>query len=244
MFSGVYTATSGMNVDLHKMDVIANNLANADTPGFKKEVIVQKSFASLLNGEINQPELTGSYVDRTNTDFSEGASVFTGRTLDIFVNGMNFITVQTPQGEGYTKNGSLMVTTDGYLTTSSGDLVLGSGGPISIGEANNITISQDGYIYTDGDAVDQLKIVSLEDINNLSRLKGSVFVPQSKIIPQISEDFIVKQNFLESSNVSGSGTIKEMVNMIKVQRHYETCQRIISKQDQILSRSVNDLAKV
>lgn len=245
MFSGVYTATSGMNADLHKMDVIANNLANADTPGFKREVIVQKSFSSLLEENINgMPNLTGTYVDKTNTDFSQGAAVFTGRKLDVYVSEMNFMTVETNQGEGYTKNGSLKVLANGDLATSSGNLVLGSGGPINIGEASDISISQDGYIYADGEALDQLKIVNIDNTDSFNRIEGSIFTPSDKSNkPQASEDFIVKQNFLEASNVNGSGVIKEMVNMIKVQRHYETCQRMVLKQDEILNRSINEIAR-
>ncbi|MBU0934340.1 MAG: flagellar hook-basal body protein [Spirochaetes bacterium] len=164
MVRGWYTGASGMAAQQVKLDTIANNLANVDTDGYKRDVAVHKAFAQLLLRRINDDGLfeipmgsgdrapmvgklgTGVETNEIFTAFEQGALKITESDFDLALDGEGFLCVQTPYGERYTRNGSFILGKEGYLETKEGYPVLGENGPIMV-KANNFQIDKDGRVW-------------------------------------------------------------------------------------------------
>jgi len=191
---GLYTAASGMNVQQNRMDEIANNLANVDLNGYKKDTAIQKAFPEMLMRRMNDDGVyrfpfgsvdaspivgtvgTGVETNEVYTNFAQGAMKQTENDFDVALEGRGFLTVQTPQGERLTRNGAFLVNRDGYLVTKSGDFVLGEGGPIKL-KKNNFVIDEDGTVWQNSTfAADDRRLVSQaenqwENIERVDRLR-------------------------------------------------------------------------
>ena len=180
MLRGLYTGWTGMVNEQKRLDVISNNLANADTLGYKQESVSSQSFDKLLTIKIrdgsqayhNQAIGTmslGVKVGEVYTDYSQGSIRGTSSPLDLALSGSGFFTITTTNAKGetvtrYTRDGSFQMTKDGYLVDSQGNRVQGSGGDIQIDpNAKDITIDNSGRITVDGEVKDTLKIVDFED---------------------------------------------------------------------------------
>ncbi len=178
MVRGLYTAASGMNVQQNRLDEIANNLANVDLNGYKKDTAIQKAFPEMLMRRMNDNGVyvfpfgsvdtmpivgtvgTGVETNEVYTNFTQGALKQTENDFDIALEGDGFFTVQTPQGERLTRNGAFLLNSDGYLVTKSGDFVLGENGPIKL-KKNNFTIDEDGNVWQNATfASDDKRLVS------------------------------------------------------------------------------------
>ena len=179
MLRGLYTGWTGMVNEQKRLDVISNNLANADTLGYKQESVSSQSFDKLLTIKIrdgsqsyhNQAIGTmslGVKVGEVYTDYSQGSIRGTSSPLDLALSGSGFFTITTTNAKGetvtrYTRDGSFQLTKDGYLVDSQGNRVQGSGGDIQIDpNAKDITIDNSGRITVDGEVKDTLKIVDFE----------------------------------------------------------------------------------
>lgn len=191
---GLYTAASGMNVQQHRLDEIANNLANVDLNGYKKDTAIQKAFPELLVKRLNDDGMykfpfgsvdaapivgtlgTGVETNEVYTNFAQGPLKQTENDFDLAMEGGGFMTVQTPQGERLTRNGAYLVNSDGYLVTKTGDFVLGENGPIKL-KKNNFVIDQDGSVWQNSTfASDDKRLVSQaenqwENIEKVDRLR-------------------------------------------------------------------------
>jgi flagellar basal-body rod protein FlgF len=191
---GLFTAASGMNAQMNRMDEIANNLANVDLNGYKKDTAIQKAFPELLMRRLNDDGVykfpigsvdttpivgklgTGVETNEVYTNFSQGAMKQTENDFDLALEGSGFMTVQTPQGERLTRNGAFLVNSDGYLVTKTGDFVLGETGPVKI-KKNNFVIDQDGTVWQNSTfAADDKRLVSQsenqwENMERVDRLK-------------------------------------------------------------------------
>ncbi len=164
MLRGLYTGASGMVVQMHRMDTIANNMANVDTTGYKRDTAVMKAFPQMLirrlddNGVYKFPfgsadtapvvgQLgTGAELNEVYTVFTEGSLKQTGNAFDLAINGHGFFTVQTPEGVRYTRNGTFLINKNGMLVDTQGDPVLGEHGPIYL-KKNNFVVDKDGKVY-------------------------------------------------------------------------------------------------
>lgn len=164
MLRGLYTGASGMVVQMHAMNTIANNLANVDTTGYKRDETVMKAFPQMLirrlgdNGVYTFPfgsidtapvvgELgTGAAVNEVYTVFKEGPLKQTGDSFNLAIQGRGFFTIKTPEGVRYTRNGTFLIDKQGMLVTQQGNPVLGDKGPIYL-KKNNFIVNQDGRIY-------------------------------------------------------------------------------------------------
>ncbi len=235
MHKGIYIALSGAIQKQRDMDISAQNIANANTTGFKKERISFKD--SLIPVDINQSNVPDgrSMTETSNimTDFSGGSIMRTGNPLDIAINGEGFFSLE---GNYYTKNGNFTIDTEGNIVTQDGRKVLGSGGPVNV-QGGKVEISGSGEIFVDNTPVDTLKIVGFKDKSVLVKQSGSVFVTGKageEINPQIS------QGFLETSNVE---TVREMIQMIRTMRAFESYQKIINTFDEASSKTINELGK-
>lgn len=245
MIRGLYTAATGMLTGSKKVDVIANNISNVDTDGYKKDIPVSGSFREVLTKRINDDTLGnknigtinyGSYVDQVYTIHSQGQLYQTDNNLDFAIQGDGYFEVETGEGVVYTRNGSFNRNSQGYLVDGQGNYVLGENGRIYI-ENDDISVDDRGSIFSDGVYIDRLRLVDFEDKTSLVKQGDNYFSQDGGAAPAQAS---IRQGFLEKSNVN---PVDEMVEMISVMRNYETSQRMIKMQDQTLDKAVNEIAR-
>ncbi|MGF7057734.1 flagellar hook-basal body complex protein [Brassicibacter mesophilus] len=183
----------------------------------------------------------GVRLDRISTDFTEGTTLETGNSLDFALRGDGFFKVQTDNGEMYTRDGSFSLNNRGELVTKEGYFVLGKYGSIVLDD-NSFTISSNGDIIKEGQVVDSLDIVQIGNKEYLRKQGNNLYKMLDNVEPEENQfDGQVLRGYLESTNVD---TIKEMVNMITALRSYESSQRVIKSQDELLGKVVNELGRV
>lgn len=261
MFRGIEIAASGMSSVINLNDIIANNLANVNTPGFKQlmptfkdihEVAVkaEKRFNADEDDRNSIGSLSlGSMLDTTQLDFSQGALQKTDGRLDVALNSDGFFVIQTKDGEQfYTRNGGFTLNEDGDLLTRAGDHVVGEGGrPISISIGTNsikdITIMADGRITVKNEEVEKLMVVNFEDTSVLKMKGNTLFENSDKINnpPTEMENYLITQGYLETSNAN---IVKSMINSITGARTYETLSKVIRNTDATIRKAVNDVGRV
>ena len=259
MLRGLYTAYTGMLNEQYRMDIMSNNLANADTVGFKKEGSTSQAYSEVMAVKIkdttenpNTPKRLGNMslgvkIGETYTDFSQGSLRDTGNTYDLALSGDGFFNIEFTNKAGetstkYTRAGNFTLTKDGYLTTKDGDYVLGENGRIQLSTtAGNTVITEDGSIYQDDVLVTKLKITEFEDTNYLTHYGESMWDAKEGAVANDATDFRIHQGYVEMSNIS---VVTEMVNMISIQRQYEANQKLITTYDESLDKSVNQIGRV
>jgi flagellar basal body rod protein FlgG len=228
MPDGISAAASALRYYERRQEIVANNLANADTDGFKAERV----FARLIEEAHPAPD--------TATDLRRGALKETGNPFDIATDSDGFFIVSTPQGERLSRGGALQLSPDGILTDASGHPLLGEKGVIKLGPGQ-ITIDRDGLVAVDGDAVDRLRMETVLPGTDMQHDAGTLFVPGPTRQAMALGDRAVKQGFVEESNVN---TISTMVDMISVQRAYANAAKALTTLDGIRATISNDLGKV
>ncbi|HEX16684.1 MAG TPA: flagellar basal-body rod protein FlgF [Deltaproteobacteria bacterium] len=217
-----------------RMEEIAHNLANVDTPGFRREVMALK-VVSPTGGMYPQ---TVEIALRA-ADLSPGPLKPTGNPLDLAIGSEGFFAVETPQGVRYTRRGSFRIDQEGYLVTDRGYRVLGQGGPIVI-EGGQPVINEEGTVMVGDEVVDTLRVVSFADRTRLVAEGDGLFRydgPEGEIAEV--EDPQVKQEFLEGSNVV---PVVEMVKLIEVTRIFEAYQRALQTIDDLSRRALEEAA--
>ncbi len=257
MVRGLYTAYTGMINQQKRLDTVTNNLANASTTGFKREGLTSKSFDQMLTVKLNDlsvPYLNegigkmslGVKIGENYTDYSQGSFKETGNTYDLALAGNGFFTISYTDKKGntsekYTRDGEFTMDSEGHLRTLEGDYVQGEGGNIMIPvETSEVSIRDNGDIYADGEYVDSLRIVDFEDYNNIEKFGENLY----NVVDGATETestAAVKQGYLEMSNIN---VVKEMVEMITISRAYESNQKLIQTEDDMLDKSVNQVGKV
>ena len=226
MDRGLYIAASGMLAEQIRQDQIANDLANASTPGYKGDRTAQKSFGDLLlanstNGATVGRQSTAVQVDTIQTDFSPRPSRETGEPLDFAITGEGFFSVQTAQGVRYTRNGQFNLDTQGRLVTAQGDPVLdGAGRPIT---AANGTVDP--------------RRVGVTQLND-PRKEGDSLVTGT---PAGTTTGSVRSGALESS---GADPARSMVDMIASMRAFEAGQKVIQAIDDTLGQAASKVGNV
>ncbi|MBP2655584.1 MAG: flgG 2 [Firmicutes bacterium] len=253
MIRGIYTAGSGMVAESLRNDAIANNLANANTAGYKKDVAVTKDFRNILIRRINdgrdRPEIggtgLGTIVDEIATIQSAGIMRQTGNPLDVAIEGKGFFAVETPNGVRYTRNGSFSRNSQGELVTLDGYRVLGDNGPIRIGNAGVVNIGEDGRVMIQGKdpaatSAGKLRIEAFADERQLTKEGASMFSAPPGARPGAG-NVLVHQGMLELSNVN---VVSEMVNLISGYRAYEVNSKVVQAHDQLLDKAVNEVGRI
>ena len=253
MLSGLYTAYTGMRNEQYRMDIMSNNLANADTTGFKKEGSTSQAYAEVMAVKIkdvsenpNTPKRLGNMslgvkIGETYTDFSQGSLRDTGNTYDIAIGGSGFFNIEFTNKAGetstkYTRDGGFTITKDGYLVTKDGDYVLGENGRIQLSTTAGTTVfDRSGNIFQDNRLVASLKITDFEDTNYLTHYGETMWDAKEGAVQQDAEDAQIYQGYLEMSNAS---VVKEMVNMITISRQYESNQKMLTTFDESLEKSM------
>ena len=254
MLRGLYTAYTGMLNEQYRMDIMANNLANADTTGFKKEGSTSQAYDEVMAVKIkdltenpNVPKRLGGMslgvkIGETYTDFSQGSLRNTDNTYDLAIGSEGFFNIEFTSKSGevstkYTRNGEFNLTRDGYMVTKDGDYLLGKDGnriQISTTAANTVIDSQ-GNIYQDDALVGSIKITNFTDTDYLTHYGETMWDTKEGAEAVDVEYPNIYQGWLEMSNVS---VVKEMVNMITISRQYEANQKFITSYDESLEKSM------
>ncbi|MBA3002595.1 MAG: flagellar basal-body rod protein FlgF [Desulfurivibrio sp.] len=207
-----------------RLNQITNNLANVDTPGFKKETV---TFDEMLY-QVNRTRQRVGKGLRTNTVHQQGVIQKTDAPFDLAISGDGFFKVQTPAGDRYTRAGNFQRNNEGLLITANGYPVLGEGGPITI-TGKKGDVAQDGTLFVDGTKIDRLASATV-DPQALKKEGENLFRLMEGAVEEAPTNFQVMQGHLEKSNVN---TVTEMTEMIDLYRAYEGQQKMI--------RAVDDL---
>ena len=258
MIRGLYTAVSGLVSLEAKQDSITNNLANANTNGFKSDDVKLKSFKQVLieNRDKTSGGMSvrnplgylslGSAIDGTYTKWTQGSVEDTNKDTDFAIEGAGFFVVRTNTPEGmkeyYTRDGSFKVNAQGYLTTNSGDAVIGTSasgaqGPIFVGNGK-LAVDGSGNILVDGKPSGKLLTADFQDYGTLKKVGDNLYEGQN---PNYQANTSIRQGSLEKSNVN---IMSEMVDMISVMRSFESNQKVIQTIDETLGKAANEVGAV
>jgi flagellar basal-body rod protein FlgF len=244
MDSGYYAACAGLAAQTQALELVADNLANLGTSGYRGQ---QSTFRSLLagGGIVASSPLNAAINDfgvlgGSRIDLASGSLNATGNPLDLSVAGNGFFEVQSTRGVFYTRNGGFRRTSEGQLVTSQGDSVLGEQGPISLPNGA-VAVSSDGTISVDGAIVAKLRIAEFSPHTNLSAAGNSLYeAPAGSALTPASSS--VRQGMLEDSNVS---PVNGVVQLITIQRNAEMMQRALTLFDtQFNQTAAQDLPRV
>ena len=266
MVKGLYTGFTGMVNEQKRMDVVANNLANAATTGYKKEGMVNQSFDHELAIKIKDtstgrlPQRIGAIslgvkVGETYTNWDQGSYQLTDNPADLAISGNGFFAISFTGKDGatsikYTRDGAFTVDNQGYFRTSDGDYLLDQNGAMNsdnnlanfvrVNPNQEFSINQQGYIFQNEQIVGQIGVVDVADYNYISKYGENLYdlVEGGQIV---ASDASIEQGCLEASKVN---VIDEMVQMITVARAYEAGQKVIQTEDSTLDKAVNSVGRV
>lgn len=228
------TRQSGL---MREMRVIANNIANAATSGFRQEGMIFSEYVQPIEGASSVSMGQGN-VRRTL--YEQGALTQTGGTFDFAIEGDGFFLIETPQGERLTRAGSFSPNADGDLVTNDGFRVLDPGGaPVFIPQGvTDLSVAADGTISAEGDPIGQLGLVQPLDPQELERQDGVMFRVANGYEP--AEDGRILQRFVEGSNVN---SILQITRMIEVQRAYELGASFLEAEDERVRQALRAMSK-
>ena len=264
---GVYTALSGAIAQSQRLDTIANNLANVNTPGFKRDQQLFREFltANERPAEVIQvPRIPASiesfydmqggdksYVDSngTYTDFSQGGLRPTGNHLDVALDGKGFFEIATPAGMRMTRHGAFSLDGNGTLVTRDGFPVMSEGVPGQDPATRRIqttggslTITDNGDVLEENKKIGRLSVVEVEKKENLQKVGNNLYNFRADVLPEstVVQNPSLRQGYVEVSNVK---IVKEMTDMIAASRVFESTQKAISAYDSMTEKLVNQVPK-
>lgn len=255
MSGDIYIAAAGALASEKRLQLIANNLANVNSVGFKMD----RGRFNMVNPAglpdetaANPADLAASRAHlfwhnfSSYTDFSNGALKQTDNDFDVAIVGNGFFCVQGPDGERYTRKGDFTINADGVLVTRNGLPVLGHGGQITIDGTENphrkakFAVDSRGNVVVDGETVDKLRIVDFADPDSLAKAGDTLF-KATGVQADAVEDVHISQGFIETSNVD---SVKMMTEMIEVLRGYESYQKIIQNADETYSQVIEKIGAI
>ncbi len=257
MVRGLYTAYTGMSNEQKRLDIIANNLANSATIGYKEESVTSQSFDELLTLKVK--DVSEMYNDRpighmslgvklgeVYTDYGQGSLRQSANTYDLALEGKGFFTLEVTDKAGnvstqYTRNGSFTMTKDGQIVDADGNHLMGSAGEVIVPtDAANVVIDTNGALYADGVYIDTLQITDFEDYDYLIKV-GDTRYEALEEATELPGSALVRQGYTEQSNVN---VVSEMVEMITITRAYEANQKVIQSVDRTLDLAANSVGRV
>lgn len=257
MVRGLYTAYTGMTNEQKRLDIIANNLANAATVSYKEDNVTNKSFDDVLTLKIKDSSdpansrkigtmSLGVMPGQQYTNYDQGSLRQTTNTYDLALDGKGFFTLSVTDKAGnvsteYTRNGSFTMTKDGHIVDENGNYLMGESGAIVVPvNAKDVKVDRTGAITADGTYLDTIKVTDFDDYNYLIKSGDTMYQALDGAVEKTANAGI-QQGYLEQSNVN---VVSEMVDMITVTRAYEANQKVIKTVDQTLDLAVNSVGKV
>jgi flagellar basal-body rod protein FlgF len=238
------TAASGLHARMEALDLVANNLANAATSGFKLDREFYSLFTTGEDSEVDGDSATRLPVIQTQwTDFSQGSLQPTGNALDLALSGKGFFAVNGPSGPLYTRAGSFRISAAGVLTTADGYAVQTvDGKTIETQSEAPLEVAADGSVTQDGEDLGQLNLVDFQDRSVLQKVGNSYFgVSNAKVKVIPAADVTVVQGKVENSNV---GPAESAVRMVGLMRQFEMLQKAISITTDMNKKALDDVARV
>lgn len=251
MDRGVYASTALGLAQMKKLDLVNNNLANVNTPGFKKQILVgeaqsfDQTLAKLVENQdpyakADHQRTPGVVSLRSVTDFTQGPIKSTGNTFDVALRDpKDFFVVNTPSGLQYTRAGDFSLNTEGEIVTMDGYQVQGDGGPIAV-NGPNVRIAPNGQITVNKTPIGKLQVVRFDDPTQLERVGATRFKLGAGQAQPIPVDPNIATESLEMSNVSA---ISSMIDLISASRGFEMYSRTVASLDQLNQAAINQVGR-
>ena len=236
MIRGISHAASAMVARAKQQDAIANNLANAETAGFKRESIFMRRLEAAQT-DASQPWFIPLQQEKY-TDFTQGPLDITGNPFHQAIDGPGFFVVEAPEGERYTRSGNFTLNEEGQLVTSDGYPVLGDSGPIVL-TSDNFVVGERGEVSENGVERGRLRVVSFTTPQTLTPLGRNLFTTTEEAQPDAQS--LVRQGYIERANFD---LVQQMVEMMTIFRYFETAQKAVQIQDASLDRAVNQVGRI
>lgn len=229
-------ARLGLLTDLERLDTYGQNVANATTLGYRRQLPITGDFLSRFrSSSIDTYASAGSTI--ATTDLHSGALQATSRSLDIALDGDGFLKVDTQDGPRYTRRGDLRLDASGNLVTATGHALSGLAGGVRL-KAENVTIASNGEIRSGDDLLGRLNIVDISDPNALIYEGDGLFKLSGQATAQPTRETRVRQGYLEASNVQ---PLKEMIAMMETSRHFEITKNVMTAYDSMLDTAINSI---
>lgn len=242
MENAMYVALSRQMILRREMDIVANNIANADTPGFKVESVIAETDPQPIPGDPTAATLQFVLDTGLARDFGQGALVETGSPLDVGIEGDGFFQVLTDGGERFTRNGRFSLDGEGRLVASDGSPVITDGGEVIVDpDQGEIAVAADGTISQDGAVVGQLTVYRFASLSALEKTGDGRYANIGNQAPEAAAAVFVRQGMYETSNVQ---PIMEVTKMIEVSREYERMARLIDQNAQLEKTAIERLGRV
>lgn len=231
-----YIAITRQSGLAREMQVVANNIANAATTGFRQEGVI---FSEYIQPVDRGASLSMGQGNVRTTLFDQGALTQTGGAFDLAIEGDGFFLIQTPAGERLTRAGAFSPNAEGELVTYDGYQVLDAGGaPVFVPPGANVAVAGDGTLSADGQPVGQIGLVAPADPKDLIREDGVMFRAEGGFEP--AENARILQGFVESANVNAIG---QLARMIEVQNAYEMGMKFLEREDERVRTAIKALLK-
>ncbi len=239
MLQGYYSAATGMRAALENQDVLAQNLAHAPVPGYRRQALSFESYLAPTDAPtdpMKSPPLHGTKQSRHDTAFTAGTYHHTGNPLEFAIQGDGFFVLNGPNGPLYTRNGQFQIDASGRLVSQGGLTVSGANGSLNIPpNTATISVAPDGTVTAGNTQIGQLRVVSFDDPRQLVRAGTTLFSAPPGVEPQASFAMI-RQGYREGSNVQ---VIHEMVQMIVGMRHYEASAKALRALSDAMQQRIN-----
>jgi flagellar basal-body rod protein FlgF len=235
-------AASGLRARMESLDLLANNVANASTGGYKAD---REFYGLYASAEASTNDLPGTMpvIERPWTDHSQGALHSTGNPLDVALDGKGFFAINGPSGPLYTRNGNFRLAPDGRLTTQDGYAVRSrQGAPLVLDGTRNMQISSDGTVTQEGAVIGQLELADFTSTDGLAKQGANNFrISDPKVSSGTASGASIAQGQLEGSN---TGSAEAAVRLVSVLRQFEMLQKAVTIGGEMNKRAIEEVAKV
>lgn len=249
MYKGFYNLASGVLTHQRNLDVIANNMVNVSTPGFKQDRYTATTFDEVMYSRVGNKDSIGteiggqSYIRATSdveTDFTQGTLEPTGLPLDFAISGEGFFAVENENGEVfYTRNGNFSLDDEGYLCLPGYGRVHGTNGEPVLLQTDQITADSQGVLtYLGGGTLGQLGVYTFDDNANLQRDELGFFTGDGA---RLSEATNILNGYVERSNTD---VVKQMTDMIAYQRSLQSATQVMKMYDGLMNKATNEIGRM